>query len=310
MKNRWSRFRLAWLAKAWTWNFDRRLTMDLWFGCTATRFLNYWGVDACGSVSRRAADDHLTRGGPSAINPASGSFSLGANSDDRKWVSFGVNGRREWNEHGAWNNSVNVRMTLKPASSLTVVLAPEVNRSNDLAQYLRTEVDPTAADTFGQRYVFGQLKQTQVSLTTRVNYVMTPRASLQVFMQPLLANGAYGSFKEFASPGTYSFEEYGTRGTSIDYDAALRRFTVDPDGGGASMPFGFDNPDFNFKSLRVNAVFRWEFRAGSTLYAVWTEQREDLSHPGNFSFRRDASALFRAPANDIFLVKIAYWLGR
>ena len=60
----------------------------------------------------------------------------------------------------------------------------------------------------------------------------------------------------------------------------------------------------------MNAVFRWEFRAGSALYAVWTEQREDVANPGEFSFRRDASALFRAPANDIFLVKIAYWIGR
>jgi hypothetical protein len=129
-------------------------------------------------------------------------------------------------------------------------------------------------------------------------------------MQPLLASGAYGSIKELATPGTYDFLEYGSPGTFIDYDAAARRFSVDPDAAGAAMPFAFDNPDFNFKSLRVNAVFRWEFRAGSTLYAVWTEQREDLTNPGNFSFRRDASALFAAPANDIFLVKIAYWIGR
>jgi hypothetical protein len=308
--NRWSRFRMIWLAKAWTWNFNRRLTTDLWFGCTAARFLNYWGVDGCGSASRRVADDQLTRGGPAAVNPASGSFSLGTHSDDRKWISLGINGRRQWNEFGAWSGSVGVGVTLKPSSSLTLILAPDVNWSNDLAQYIRTEVDPTAVATFGQRYVFGRLKQTQVSLTTRVNYVITPRASLQVFMQPLLANGAYGSFKELAAAGTYEFLEYGSPGTSIDYDAAARRFSVDPDATGASAPFAFDNPDFNFKSLRVNAVFRWEFRAGSTLYAVWTEQREDLSNPGHFSFNRDASALFRAPANDIVLVKIAYWIGR
>jgi hypothetical protein len=308
--NRWSRFRMAWIAKAWTWNFNRRRTMDLWFGCAAVRFLNYWAVDGCGSASRRVADDQLTRGGPVAINPASGSVSLSTNSDDRKWISFGLNGRREWNEHGGWNANVGLGVTLKPLSALTMTMGPEVNRSNDLAQYIRTEADQTAVDTFGQRYVFGKLNQTQVSLTTRVNYVMTPRASLQVFMQPLLANGAYGSFKQLAAPGTYDFLEYGSPGTFIDYDASARRFSVDPDGPGAATPFAFDNPDFNFKSLRVNAVFRWEFRAGSTLYAVWTEQREDLTNPGEFRFGRDASALFRAPANDIFLLKIAYWMGR
>jgi hypothetical protein len=307
--NRWSRFRLMWLAKAWAWNFNRRLTTDLWFGCSAVRFLNYWGVDACGSFSRRVADDQLTRGGPSSSNPASGSVSLGANSDERRWISVSLNGRREWNEHGGWNANAAVGLTLKPSSSLTVTFAPELNQSNDLAQYLRTEQDPAAVSTFGQRYVFAQLRQTQTGLTTRVKYVMTTRASLQVFMQPLLAGGAYAGFRELAAPGVYEFVEYGRDSGSIAYDALTRLYSVDP-GGAASGAFSFENPDFNFKSLRVNAVFRWEFRPGSTLYAVWTEQREDLSHPGDFRFRRDASALFRAPADDIFLLKLAYWLGR
>ena len=40
------------------------------------------------------------------------------------------------------------------------------------------------------------------------------------------------------------------------------------------------------------------------------EQREDAAHPGEFRLGRDARALLRAPADDIVLVKIAYWLGR
>jgi hypothetical protein len=308
--NRFSRVRVAWLAKAWTWNFDRQLTNDLWFGCASLRFLNYWGMEGCGSASDRVRDDQLTRGGPAAVNPASHSLSLGAHTDDRKPVFVRLNARGEWNEQGGWSQYASLGVTVKPMSALTIAVAPELSRSNDLAQYVRTETDAGAAETFGQRYVFGTLHQTQVVLTTRVNYVLTPRASLQVFMQPLLANGGYDTFRELKRPGTYEFLDYGSSGTSIDYDAALRRFSVDPDGTGAAPAFGFDNPDFNFKSLRVNAVFRWEFRAGSTFYAVWTEQREDFGHPGNFSFRRDAAALWRAPSNDILLLKIAYWLGR
>ena len=137
-QNQWSRFRMVWLAKAWTWNFNRRLTTDLWFGCAATRFLNYWGLDGCGSVSRGVGDDQLTRGGPSAINPASGSVSLGAHSDDRKWISFGVNGRREWNRYGGWSANIGLGVTVKPSSSLTMTLGPDVSRSNDLARCTST----------------------------------------------------------------------------------------------------------------------------------------------------------------------------
>jgi hypothetical protein len=163
-----------------------------------------------------------------------------------------------------------------------------VNRSNALAQYIGTRADETATDTFGERYVFSPIHQTQVTLTTRINYIMTPRASLHVFMQPLLATGKYGAFRQLAAARTFDFTQY------------LSNERVLP----------FDDPDFNFKSLRVNAVFRWEFRPGSTLYAVWTQQREDSSHPGQFRFSRDAAALFSAPANDILLVKMTYWIGR
>ena len=50
---------------------------------------------------------------------------------------------------------------------------------------------------------------------------------------------------------------------------------VDPDGAGPAQAFTFGRPDFNFKSLRVNAVARWEFRPGSSLYLVWTQRRQD-----------------------------------
>jgi hypothetical protein len=49
---------------------------------------------------------------------------------------------------------------------------------------------------------------------------------------------------------------------------------------------------------------------GSTLYLVWTDQREDSTSPGTFAFGRDARALFRAAPDDVFLVKVSYWLSR
>ena len=54
---------------------------------------------------------------------------------------------------------------------------------------------------------------------------------------------------------------------------------MDP-GRGGSGPFTFENPDFNFKSLRLNTVLRWEWRPGSALYAVWTQARENSLNPG------------------------------
>jgi len=90
-----------------------------------------------------------------------------------------------------------------------------------------------------------------------------------------------------------------------------RTYTADPDGPAGTAPaFTFDDPDYNFKSLRVNAVLRWEMRPGSNFYAVWTRQQQDLSDPGVFSPRHDIHRMFGAPGDDVILFKIAYWIGR
>jgi hypothetical protein len=147
-------------------------------------------------------------------------------------------------------------------------------------------------------------------MTTRINYVFTPKVSLQMYIQPLLTTGQYGNFNELARPRSFDFLRYGTDASTLAYDAGRQIYTVDPDGPGPAAPFSFANPNFNFKSLRVNAVFRWEWRLGSTLFLVWTQERQDNSHPGDFTLGRDVSSLFQAHADNVFAVKIAYWLTR
>ena len=96
---------------------------------------------------------------------------------------------------------------------------------------------------------------------------------------------------------------------TIAYDPAIQTYTIDPDGAGPADPFRVREPSFNYRSLRVNAVFRWEWRLGSTLYAVWTQQRQDSS-TADFSLARDLRALAGAPGDNVFMVKLAYWFGR
>jgi hypothetical protein len=273
-------------------------------------FMNYWGAGVNFGTGRRTLNDRLTRGGPSADNPAGGFWNLYGNTDSRRWLSVSGNYNKNWNEAGGWSRNANLSFNLKPSPRLSVSTGPQWNRNRQIAQYVRSVADPTATDTYGGRYVFGLLQQTQLTMTTRVNVIVTPTVSLQVFAQPLLAVGDYDDFKELARPRTYDFLHYGTTAGSIAYDSLTRSYAVDPDGPGAAPAFAFSDPDFNFKSLRFNAVFRWEMKPGSALYAVWTRQQVDSSHPGVFAPGRDARALFGAGGDDVFLVKMAYWLGR
>ena len=57
-------------------------------------------------------------------------------------------------------------------------------------------------------------------------------------------------------------------------------------------------------------MLRWEYRPGSTLFLVWTQNRSDNDVFGDLRFDRDRRALFSSPANNVFLLKVNYWLNR
>ena len=46
-----------------------------------------------------------------------------------------------------------------------------------------------------------------------------------------------------------------------------------------------------------------------TLYVVWTRSGESTLSRGRIDFGDDPSALFRGPSQNIFLIKVNYWLG-
>jgi len=91
--------------------------------------------------------------------------------------------------------------------------------------------------------------------------------------------------------------------------ASGSQFVIDPDGAGPAAPFSIAQPDFNLTSLRVNAVFRWEFRPGSSLFVVWTQQRRDRLPTGTSTSARTSAASIPLRADDVLLVKVSYWFG-
>jgi hypothetical protein len=96
-------------------------------------------------------------------------------------------------------------------------------------------------------------------------------------------------------------------------------YVVDPDGAGPAAPFNVLNRDFSLRSLLGNAVLRWEWRAGSTIYLVWQQRRINAvsnlgpngtdTWVGDFDFGRDVGDMFGAPADNIFGIKVNYWLN-
>ena len=305
---RFFRERYISLAKFYTWNYGGDVQADGTFTFINAQLKNYWSIFGNALYFRGTQDDRTTRGGPSMASPSARGGFAGFESDSRKRLRLSVNSGYDSNDAGGWSWNGNINLRFIPTASLEISSGPSFSRNHGLAQYVETVVDPVAEATYGSRYVFGTLNQKEFSLQTRVNYILSPKMSLQTYIQPLMSVGDYLEFKEFARPRTFDFTRYGIDRGALTYDPAARIYTVDPGDGGA--PFTFSDPDFNFKSLRLNVIFRWEWKPGSTMYVVWTEQRQDSSNPGQFAFSRDVGAAFRAPADDVLMFKIAYWFQR
>ncbi|MHC4180454.1 MAG: DUF5916 domain-containing protein, partial [Planctomycetota bacterium] len=171
---------------------------------------------------------------------------------------------------------------------------------------------------FGTRYVFAGLDRTTLSLRTRVNLTFLPTLSLQLYLEPFISTGDYGTLKELRAPGTFDFLEYGEDiGTAVrnaegDYD-------VDPDGAGAATGFRVSDRDFSYRSLLGNAVLRWEWRPGSTVFFVWQQSRINSitgrgplgaqTSVGTFDLGRDMGDMFSTAPDNIFMIKVNYWLN-
>jgi len=308
--DRFSRSRHLVAAKWYTWNFAHEKMSDGVFISGSATFRNYWSASMTLISVAAAFDDRLTRGGPIMREPGAKSYAASITTDSRKLIGLSVNGSYSIGASGSWDSSGSVAITAKPIPALTVQVGPSLLRSFGVAQYVRTVADPAAVATYGGRYVFGEIDQTEWSMTTRVNLMINPRMSLQIFAQPLLSVGRYGSFKQAAAPRTFTFQRYGVDLGTIGFDPVSRTYLVDPAGGDGGTPFSFGDPNFNFKSLRVNAVFRWEFKPGSTFYLVWTQRREDYARPGQFDFGSDVSSMVHAPADNVVMAKVSYWFSR
>jgi len=291
------------------WDYDwNRITFDI--GVTQTaRFRNFWQVNIVTHVYPATMDDHLTRGGPLTRATSARELFLRVDSDPRKRHTYALETDWFWTTGGNRYLRLSPELTFKPGSNLQIALSPSVTWDHQQAHYVQTQADPTAAATYGSRYVFARFRQTELAFETRVNWTFTPSLSLQFYTQPLLSANEFADYKELRAPQTYRFAVYGRDQGTIAPDGS-GGFTVDPDGAGPAEPFSVADQSFNFRSLRVNLVLRWEYRPGATLFLVWQQSRtNEADGVGDFNFDRDFRSLRNAPADNLLAVKLSYWLG-
>jgi hypothetical protein len=294
----------------WNYGGDRLATSaGLQF---EVELLNYWTADIELNRDFSALNDRLTRGGPLARDPAVNSMALSLETNPRKPWTLELGFERERGD-AVSGTTAGAEIKLRPAPSWDLSISAEWERARSAAQFLDSQEDALATHTFGERYIFSDLVETEVSLGVRANVTFTPTLSFELFARPFIGTGEFGRPKELAAPRTFQFSSYDEIGTvTEDGD----EWVVDPDGLGPAEEFSLDREDFTEVSLRGNAVLRWEWLPGSTMFFVWQQRRE---HEAEFEdlplgradlrLRRELTALGNARPENRFMVKVSYWIS-
>ena len=261
------------------WNFENdKLESGFDFN-THLEFKNYWWLHADYYHMWRAFDDLDTRGGPLITSPARNGYEIELESDNRFMVSGWAEYEWENDSVGSTRREVSAGIKVRPASNIEISLRPRYSWAFEDAQWV-ANLD-TDADGQDDRFIYGELNNRTLDLTTRANILFNRDLSLELYLQPFISSGEYANFKELTRARSYAF---------------------------AAHEGPEDNPDFRRRSLQSNIVLRWEFKPGSTLFVVWSQFRDDEIDLGDFRPGHNLRQSFVDEGTNIFLVKFNYWL--
>jgi hypothetical protein len=179
---------------------------------------------------------------------------------------MGENGNRQ---------SISGNIGIKPASRLEIQTSPSYTRFFSPYMWVGK-----ADDIYGQRAdILGELKGRSFDLVTRWTLLFTNTLSLQFYNQLFFAKGDYNNFFRLLSSFGYS----GLDG--VDYNG---------------------DPDFFRSVCNTSLVLRWEYRPGSTLYAVWSQGIRDNTIPQTDELYQGINNLRSSDKNNTFLLKMNF----
>ncbi len=277
---------------------------DVGFECNGSvQLANYWQLGAGCNLMDRKEQPSMLRGGPSLRleNRVQGYINIGTDSRKPVRFSMGAYGGREWIPDQI-DGGIDLGATIQARSNIDVFIGPSVFSRNDPMQYVAE-----SQDTMGQmHYVFARIRQRVASLTLRVNWTLSPRLTLQAYAQPFIASARYGELKDIDAPRADRYVDRFTPIGGTSYTLADGTYSVRTPAGAT---YDFGRPDFALRQLRSTVVVRWEYRPGSTVFAIWSHGRTSEIEDGRFQLGRDLRGLATAEGEHIVMVKANYWLG-
>lgn len=279
-------------------NIGKQVSVD-WH----TTLQNFWRVGGGLNFTPSTYSDKTTYDwetgivGPSVKLPETTGGYYYLKSDFRKRVriaytgGFGLN---ELNDEG-WNH--NVELQLRPTEYIDVSISRYFARSNETHHWLEIVQDPANEP----RYMFSESENEREIYKFWGSSNVTRDISIQLYSEYFKNSNIFSHYQELSE------------GMQYPQFSGFDPYNVYPKPGELLDP----NLDLNFfsryTSLNGNLVLRWEYKPGSTIYAVYSVSKQvngrRFSSIFDFIEYREATEWTEINYSQSLFIKVDYWFN-
>jgi hypothetical protein len=198
---------------------------------------------------------------------------------------------------GAYELTGQAQVALQLLPQLELALTPETGVTRETRFYTCTTRGGAACtiDDTERDYRFATLRSSYASLTLRGSWTFSSALTLQTYGQLFLATGEHSDYRAIHTAAMQP--------TIRRRDLMPIAFAGDLNGDGVK------DDDFQNATLNLNVVLRWEFEPGSTLMGVFTRTENAANVLLGQPPQLGVSGLTAGPTEDVFLLKLVYFLG-
>jgi hypothetical protein len=277
-----------WNVNKWdTWNASGTRLEDAVNANTHVNLSSNWWLNAGATLGHIGSTtcDHCARGGPALRNDAQLFQWVAIQGDARRAVVPNLNGSWSFTDRGRSRSStINPTVDLRVSSRFQMSLGVLVGSNHDNTQWLGN-----FGDGAGKAFAFARLQQQTRALTLRTTYAATSSLSLETYAEPFASDGVYSDVRRL-SDATLA-------------PAYADRFVPYAPPPTVALRFGV-------RQLRATTVLRWEYAPASTVFVVWTHERNGDGLGSDGSWAGDGRDLFALRPINTLTVKASYWISR
>lgn len=278
-------FYLLWTDASYAWNFDGDMIFNYYSSGVYLRMNNLWTVLGIVGITGRFYNDRITRGGPTMLRPKDWNTHISITTNSAKNVYGNLTTSYRRDASGEYEIQISTAINYRPTTYIQLKLNPVYLNSLDHDQYQGF----WGVDEWNNpQILFSDLKLNLFYTELRANITFTPKISFQTYLRPYYYTADFSDYKTFSESKTYNFTP------------------IDP----TTNEYYDKNWDLDNKTLQGNAVVRWEYAPGSTIFLVWQQSRNAYAY-GQAEFEPYFGLLdtFKNKPINIFLLKWSYWFG-